>query len=258
MKKQQIKRMLHAKHHPKPTHKRNYAQYRQRVENQMRSHTYENMHVILAPGLTPEEVQHARQMQAKYLTRRQPGPSSSRMILAQHEDDCLVIFALVSDIILDGKLPRILLEDPIMTSYTERHGKGLDHEAQQHIDSHIWLPLRDIGGLGSQKSVTVSIGDVVKLYTEVKAYRGKGDYGMRTTKFGLTHAQIWASGMPMETGKSGHGDILIRSDYPRHGDWVLSITTEGDQLRIKAKASRYPSYADRMKLNEKGTINEKE
>ena len=81
---------------------------------------------------------------------------------------------------------------------------------------------------------------------------------MRTTKFGLAHAQLLASGMPMETGPKASDDILIRSDYPRHGDWVLSITTEGDQLRIKAKASRYPSYADRMKLNEKGTINEKE
>jgi len=220
---------------------------------------------LLDRRIPVDEINKFRQIQAMIFTQKSPSPQSSRMILSTFDDkDVLLITGIVSDIVIDTKYhpneeasdssqnhTRILIENPYIDVAQTKFGK---QRINRQLDSHIWLYTKDIQYINPQADqLTVSVGDFIAIYATVKQYRGTGDYGKITTKFGLKEIQILGSGMNVQYKENAR----ILSDYPREGDWILKVFRDYENKdcsylirKMTYKESIYPSYLDRFKLND--------
>ncbi|MEE5988213.1 hypothetical protein L1O48_05730 [Ligilactobacillus equi] len=171
---------------------------------------------------------------------------SSRAILSNYEGDTLHILGLVSDYehnTENNGRGRLLIEMPYIVNYMH-NGATYTPSNSPTIDSHVWIQMSNMKGLNGTSQI--SIGDVINFTAEVYAYRGKGDYGIRATKYGLKNIQVYGSGVLYRRNRKY---IAVKSDYDRHGDYILKAVLpekgQDGQVKVILKPSVHPRYQER-------------
>ena len=184
---------------------------------------------------------------AHTITNRALSNPSSRALLSEYEGDEIVLTGIISDFEYNEKTPlksRILLENPVLQAFI--NGNMIYNlPKNKYVDSHIWVSMNKMGS--AKKITTLSIGDIVKLQANLKIYRGVGDYGIKSDKYGLENIMIISNGVPYEAD----GKIELKDNYNHHGDWVAKMYNRGVKdgqmiIDYDIKPSVHPSYQERM------------
>lgn len=228
-----------------------YDDFMQLVKRNMENSNWGEKQHVFPNDVSPRMLNELRKMQAKYLTESKLSKPSSRMVLQEYENEALHVCGLVSDIVIDknnDELTRLLIEYPTITAVTSDFSQS--REEDKRIDSHIWIYLRDF--VPPKHGMKISIGDNVSFFAHVSCYRGKGDYSVRGYKYGLTDIAIVNSGIYTFPRHEAHDvyNVSIRSDYPRGDDWVVSVKKYEKGWAVTSKASQYPSYKERMAVEQ--------
>lgn len=216
--------------------------------------------------LSPEQINEYRIMQAEMFTAKEYSESSSRMLLNNYaKDDFICVSGIVSDIVIDKNFTlkedgsnfkknktRILVDNPYIEWVATNYGT---QRVRRKLDSHMWFYVDEILNMNhTRDEITVSIGDMIMIGGNVHEYYGRGDYGVKATKYGLKNLVLLDSGMQVRS-RDHKGKYRIVSDYPRKDDWVLKCersTKGGDNTRIGTmhyQESLYPSYQERISKN---------
>lgn len=205
----------------------------------------------------PENMNSLRIAQATFLTNDKGlSKPSSRMVLHEFLHDAIGVLGLVSDISIknDGKKPsdvKLLIEYPTILWKGDHMTGKVGYIKETRIDSHIWIRCDEIEVYPDDNKTIISIGDVIWFLALPKEYIGRGDYGRKAYKYGLSRVRIVHSGVFVKDD-GGNTSLRINGNFPRHNDWVIRIIPKKDGFTFKCKRSIYPSYIERNNQNKEG------
>lgn len=222
-----------------------------------------------------------RQMIIRYLFSREESEPRARNVLADMGKDPFVVSGYVADVKADNGHAYLLIDYPIMKAWNDLTGKAY----YRHIDTHVWVSVDDIVFRRSHASghvrpisarQVIAIGDFIRLAAVSNNYLGHTIDHLKGYRWGIGKCKLLDVGACCETSRKGHGDYEINSHYDRKGDWVIKfndLPSESEALAVakaqginsdeqldlieglnrgyQIKPSRYPSYAERLQLNEK-------
>lgn len=222
-----------------------------------------------------------RRMIIRYLFSREESEPRARNVLADMGGDPFIVSGYVADVKAVDDHAYLLIDYPVMKAWNDLTGK----EYYRQIDTHVWVSVDDIIFRRSSSTThtppisahqTIAIGDFIRLVAVSNNYWGHTIDHLKGYRWGIGKCKLLDVGACYEISRKSHGEYRINSRYDRQGDWVIKFNNlpseseavaaaraqglnENEQIDLieglnrgyEIKPSRYPSYAERLQLNDK-------